>query len=77
LSSEKSFFVVLGIVIGLFIGKPFGIITASYLAVKSGLCRLPPDITWTGILLIGFLAGIGFTMSIFVSMLAFKDIVLL
>ncbi|GAA5103304.1 Na+/H+ antiporter NhaA [Bartonella jaculi] len=77
LSSDKSFLVVLGVVIGLFIGKPFGIITASYLAVKSGLCRLPPHTTWTGILLIGFLAGIGFTMSIFVSMLAFKDIVLL
>ncbi|WP_406604481.1 Na+/H+ antiporter NhaA [Bartonella gliris] len=77
LSSDKSFLVVLGVVIGLFIGKPFGIITASYLAVKSGLCRLPPHITWTGILLIGFLAGIGFTMSIFVSMLAFKDMILL
>ncbi|WP_332060607.1 Na+/H+ antiporter NhaA [Bartonella sp. CB74] len=77
LSSEKSFLIVLGIVIGLFVGKPLGIITASYLAVKSGLCRLPPHTTWTGILLIGFLAGIGFTMSIFVSMLAFKDIVLL
>ncbi|CAF25807.1 Na(+)/H(+) antiporter nhaA [Bartonella quintana JK 73] len=77
LSSHESFLVVLSVVIGLFIGKPLGIITASYLAVKSGLCRLPPHMTWTGILLIGFLAGIGFTMSIFVSMLAFKDIVLL
>ncbi|WP_336278930.1 Na+/H+ antiporter NhaA [Bartonella sp. CB175] len=77
LSSNKSFLIVLGVVIGLFIGKPFGIIAASYLAVKSGLCRLPPNTTWSGILLIGFLAGIGFTMSIFVSMLAFKDIVLL
>ncbi|WP_039758023.1 Na+/H+ antiporter NhaA [Bartonella queenslandensis] len=77
LSSDKSFLIVLGVVIGLFVGKPLGIITASYLAVKSGLCRLPPHMTWTGILLIGFLAGIGFTMSIFVSMLAFKDIILL
>ncbi|WP_375606439.1 MULTISPECIES: Na+/H+ antiporter NhaA [unclassified Bartonella] len=77
LSSDKSFLIVLGVVIGLFIGKPLGIITASYLAVKSGLCRLPPHMTWTGILLIGFLAGIGFTMSIFVSMLAFKNIILL
>lgn len=77
LSSHESFLIVLGVVIGLFVGKPLGIITASYLAVKSGLCRLPPQMTWTGILLIGFLAGIGFTMSIFVSMLAFKDIILL
>ncbi|WP_332065875.1 Na+/H+ antiporter NhaA [Bartonella sp. CB189] len=77
LSSNKSLLIGLGIIIGLFVGKPLGIITASYLAVKSGLCRLPPNTTWSGILLIGFLAGIGFTMSIFVSMLAFKDIVLL
>ncbi|CBI76735.1 sodium-proton antiporter [Bartonella clarridgeiae 73] len=75
LSSGKSFIIVLGIIIGLLVGKPLGIIAASYLAVKSGLCRLPPDMTWGGILLIGFLAGIGFTMSIFVSMLAFKDMV--
>ncbi|MDD9332875.1 MAG: Na+/H+ antiporter NhaA [Bartonella sp.] len=75
LSSDKSFFIVFGIIIGLLVGKPLGIMTASYLAVKSGLCRLPPHMTWGGILLIGFLAGIGFTMSIFVSMLAFKDIV--
>ncbi|WP_142415801.1 Na+/H+ antiporter NhaA [Bartonella massiliensis] len=77
LSSDKSFLIILGVVIGLFVGKPLGIITASYLAIKSGLCRLPPQMTWAGILLIGFLAGIGFTMSIFVSMLAFKDIILL
>ncbi|WP_455478627.1 Na+/H+ antiporter NhaA [Bartonella sp. B10] len=77
LSSDKSFWIVLGIIIGLFVGKPLGIITASYLAVKSGLCRLPPNTTWAGVLLIGLLAGIGFTMSIFVSMLAFKDIILL
>ncbi|ENN92040.1 Na+/H+ antiporter NhaA [Bartonella bovis] len=75
LSSDKSSLIVLGIIIGLCIGKPFGIMAASYLAVKSGLCRLPPNVAWTGILLIGFLAGIGFTMSIFVSMLAFKDVV--
>ena len=74
LASQKSFLIVLGIIIGLCIGKPLGILAASYLAVKSGLCRLPPHVTWTGILLIGFLAGIGFTMSIFVSMLAFQDI---
>ncbi|MEL6093266.1 Na+/H+ antiporter NhaA [Bartonella schoenbuchensis] len=75
LSSDKSFLIVLGIIMGLCIGKPLGIIAASYLAVKSGLCRLPPNVAWVGILLIGFLAGIGFTMSIFVSMLAFKDVI--
>lgn len=77
LSSDKSFLIVLGVVIGLCVGKPLGIMTASYLAVKSGLCRLPSNTTWSGILLIGFLAGIGFTMSIFVSMLAFQDVILL
>ncbi|ALE04092.1 Na+/H+ antiporter NhaA [Bartonella ancashensis] len=73
LTSDNSLLIILGIIVGLCIGKPLGILTASYLAVKLGLCRLPPNTTWAGILLIGLLAGIGFTMSIFVSMLAFQD----
>ncbi|WP_336276380.1 Na+/H+ antiporter NhaA [Bartonella sp. CB178] len=77
LSADKSSLIILGVVSGLSVGKPLGIITASYLAVKSGLCRLPSNITWANMLLIGLLAGIGFTMSIFVSMLAFKNIILL
>ena len=41
--------------------------------VRLGWCRLPPGVSWGGIWLIGLLAGIGFTMSIFIAMLAFTD----
>ena len=41
--------------------------------VRLGWCRLPPGVSWSGICLIGLLAGIGFTMSIFIAMLAFAD----
>ncbi|EJF90481.1 Na+/H+ antiporter NhaA [Bartonella tamiae] len=66
--------IVFGVALGLFVGKPIGILLASFMAIKSGLCRLPPHVNWSGLLLAGFLAGIGFTMAIFVSMLAFSDI---
>ena len=46
---------------------------ASAVIVKTSLRRLPPGVSWGGILLIGLLAGIGFTMSIFIAMLAFAD----
>lgn len=41
--------------------------------MRVGGCRLPPGVTWAGVWLIGLLAGIGFTMSIFIAMLAFTD----
>lgn len=63
----------LGIALGLIVGKPLGIFTLSFLAVKSGICKLPSDLTWKSILGVGFLGGIGFTMSIFVTLLAFDD----
>lgn len=63
----------IGILGGLALGKPLGIITISFIAVKSGICNLPGDIKWNHILGAGFLAGIGFTMSIFISLLAFDD----
>jgi NhaA family Na+:H+ antiporter len=66
-------FVLLGVVLALVIGKPLGVIRFSWLTVRLGWCRLPPDVSWGGICLIGLLAGIAFTMSIFVSMLAFAD----
>ena len=50
-----------------------GVIGASWLMVRSGLCRLPPGVSWGSICLVGLLAGIGFTMSIFIAMLAFAD----
>jgi NhaA family Na+:H+ antiporter len=66
-------FVMLGVALALCAGKPIGVIGATWLAVRSGWCRLAPDVSWGGICLIGLLAGIGFTMSIFIAMLAFTD----
>ena len=65
--------VTLGVVLALVIGKPVGVVAASWLAVRLGWCRLPPGVTWSGIFLVGLLAGIGFTMSIFIATLAFDD----
>jgi NhaA family Na+:H+ antiporter len=62
-----------GIALGLLLGKPLGIAVASLVAVRSGLCRLPPGVAPGEILVIGCLGGIGFTMSIFIAALAFAD----
>jgi Na+:H+ antiporter, NhaA family len=62
----------LGIMAGLVIGKPLGIWLFSLLGVSLGLCSLPSDLKWTNIIGVGFLGGIGFTMSIFIVLLAFN-----
>ena len=67
----------LAVLVGLVLGKPIGVVLATALAVKTGLCRMPPGVTWPGVLLVGMLAGIGFTMAIFVGGLAFADAQLL
>jgi NhaA family Na+:H+ antiporter len=63
----------LGIAFGLIIGKPLGIFLVTFLAVTFGFCQLPSDLNWKTIIGVGFLAGIGFTMSIFITLLAFED----
>lgn len=63
----------LGIITGLFIGKPAGILLFSIIAVMAGICTKPYDLKWQHIIALGFLGGIGFTMSIFVTLLAFDD----
>ncbi|MCP9753424.1 Na+/H+ antiporter NhaA [Ferruginibacter sp. HRS2-29] len=63
----------MGIIAGLGIGKPVGILLFSFLAVTAGICALPSDLRWKHLLGAGLLAGIGFTMSIFVTLLAFTD----
>jgi len=63
----------LGIILGLVIGKPLGIILFSSIGVTAGLCALPKSLRWAHILGAGMLGGIGFTMSIFITILAFKD----
>jgi Na+:H+ antiporter, NhaA family len=62
-----------GIVLGLVVGKPIGIVGFSRLAVKLGLAQLPHGVTWLQMAAVGSLAGIGFTVSIFISSLAFDD----
>lgn len=60
-----------GIIAGLTLGKPVGVIVFCAVAVATGLCRLPTDLTWREIAGAGILGGIGFTMSIFIANLAF------
>lgn len=67
----------LGIIVGLVAGKPLGIILFSYIGSYLGLCALPSDLKWKNIIGVGFLGGIGFTMSIFITILAFNDIALI
>lgn len=73
LAADGSMIVMLGVLIALVLGKPLGIIGASFLMVRMGWCALPPGVTWSGVCLVGLLAGIGFTMSIFIASLAFSD----
>ena len=63
----------LGIAVGLIVGKPLGIFLFTFLAVAFGFCKLPGDLNWKLILGVGFLGGLGFTMSIFVTLLAFDN----
>jgi NhaA family Na+:H+ antiporter len=64
----------LGIICGLFVGKTLGISLLSWFAVKIKLAKLPSGANWKHIIGLGMLAGIGFTMSIFISLLSFNDI---
>ena len=63
----------IGILLGLVLGKPIGITLFSFMAVTLGLCKLPNDLNWKTIIGAGFLGGIGFTMSIFITLLAFDN----
>ena len=62
-----------GVLAGLTIGKPLGITAAAFVAVKSGIAKLPDGISWRSLLGYAWLAGIGFTMSLFIAMLAFGE----
>lgn len=63
----------LGIMAGLVIGKPLGIVLFSFLGVILGISTLPSDLKWRNITGAGFLGGIGFTMSIFITLLAYTN----
>jgi NhaA family Na+:H+ antiporter len=71
--SSEATGIVLGIGLGLVVGKPLGIFAFSWLAVRFGLAALPRGVSWTGVVVVGCVAGIGFTMALFIGALAFID----
>jgi NhaA family Na+:H+ antiporter len=68
--------VALAVVVGLCLGKPVGIVLFSWLAVCAGMAKLPDGISWSILASGGVLAGIGFTMSLFIAGLAFSETLL-
>lgn len=70
---SQNFLVVIGVVLGLVVGKPIGIVGFTYLAEKLRIVKKPDDLGWDEVIAVGFLGGIGFTMSIFITQLAFLD----
>jgi NhaA family Na+:H+ antiporter len=65
--------IAIGVLAGLIIGKPLGITAAAFITVKSGMAKLPDGVNWASLLGYACLAGIGFTMSLFIAMLAFDQ----
>lgn len=65
--------VALGVIVGLLIGKPLGVMLFSWVAMRSGVAELPAGATWRSVFGVSCLAGIGLTMSLFVGSLAFGD----
>jgi len=73
LTNGDSLSVMLGVTLALVVGKPIGVMFTSWILVCLGWCRLPESMNWSWMWLIGCLAGIGFTMSIFIATLAFDS----
>ena len=67
----------IGILAGLILGKPMGIVAFAFTGALLGLCKLPKGLQWKNIIGVGFLGGIGFTMSIFITILAYDDVALI
>ena len=65
--------VLIGVVLGLVVGKPLGVLLCSLIAVKIGVARLPTGVNWGQVHGAGWLSGIGFTMALFIANLAFKE----
>lgn len=65
--------ITLGVAAGLFVGKQIGVFGATFLAVNAGIARRPEGTNWTHIYGVACLTGIGFTMSLFIGMLAFDE----
>ena len=62
--------VAVAVAVGLVVGKPLGVVVVSWLAVRAGWAQLPEGIDWSIMVGAGFLAGIGFTMALFIAGLA-------
>jgi NhaA family Na+:H+ antiporter len=62
-----------GVIVGLLIGKPVGVLLGSGIVIRSGAAKMPDRVTWPHLIGAGFLAGIGFTMSLFITALAFEQ----
>ncbi len=73
LAARGPLHVLLGVALALVIGKPLGIVGVTWLMVRLRLGQLPEGVSWGGLLLIGLLGGIGFTMAIFIAMLGYTD----
>jgi NhaA family Na+:H+ antiporter len=73
LSDPLALRVSLGVALGLLVGKPLGVTLVCWLAVRAGVAALPGGVGWAALLGAGILAGIGFTMALFITALAFED----
>jgi len=65
--------IALGVGLGLVVGKPLGIVGFGWLAVRFGVASRPAGVSWAGLTVVGCVAGIGFTMALFIGALAFSD----
>lgn len=63
----------LGIIAGMVVGKPLGILGSVWLGVRVGALRLPVDVGWTELAVVGCIGGVGFTMALFIGTLAFDE----
>lgn len=75
LNLSRDYTLMLGIIFGLVVGKPLGIMSFGYIGDKLKIAQKPEGTSWFDILVVSVIAGIGFTMSLFVSEIAFKDAV--
>jgi NhaA family Na+:H+ antiporter len=73
LDNSESMNVAIAVFLGLVVGKPLGITIFSYLAVRLGFARLPEGVNWSTLCATGMLAGIGFTVALFITVLAFNE----
>jgi NhaA family Na+:H+ antiporter len=62
-----------GVLVGLVVGKPLGVVAACWIAVRLGVARMPTGVGWRGVTVVGLVAGVGFTVALFIAGLALHD----